>query len=668
MHMIPGKTKVKIELFKGITLTDILFGAFAIALLAFIVTSSIPGKFYIAGVLAIIVIFLFVRIDTEPNYVYVLHILRHYGYRRKYIKDQSDESLFLDHSAHLTDADVMREMLGYKQEDGGGEKPLSEKERKALRKEEDRILADKSVSQEEKDAVLARRRERIEQSARRMAEEKDAGTSRRNMEEIMPFTGIRDGYIEYGGQYFGAAIEIPPVEFRFFSPNRRETSIEQGLGKVLRSINPGYSANIIKLERPVFYDDYLRREYDKLERVKAAYEKGLLTEMELQSRVEIIYDRIYELQGLCYQEKIVIPFYYVVLFESDKRQLEIEVENALNSLRSGEMNPRRLDDKGLAVLLKYSNSLDFDERDIEKIAPENYCRWAMPNVVDIMPRRAEVNHIITHNFRIAGYPLSVGDAWLAGVFSMPATKCVIKCKPMDRAKAVKAIDRSLEELREQYSSTGVDSRRMELETHIDTLGELLSVLQQDNETLLETNVYVTAYDIALTQATPTMAQPGKSSLAKISSMRKAVRRLYQESGMRLNNMEFDQVHAFIGSQISGWDPMLQEGRGIPSNSLAAGYPWIYSTVSDVGGVHLGSSDGVPVFVDFFRRDSERLNSNVVIVGKSGSGKSYATKSLLSNLAADDSKIFILDPENEYTELAKNLQASLSTWATPSRAG
>ena len=45
---------------------------------------------------------------------------------------------------------------------------------------------------------------------------------------------------------------------------------------------------------------------------------------------------------------------------------------------------------------------------------------------------------------------------------------------------------------------------------------------------------------------------------------------------------------------------------------------------------------------------------MVIVGKSGSGKSYATKSLLANLAAEDSKIFILDPENEYTELAANL--------------
>ena len=65
------------------------------------------------------------------------------------------------------------------------------------------------------------------------------------------------------------------------------------------------------------------------------------------------------------------------------------------------------------------------------------------------------------------------------------------------------------------------------------------------------------------------------------------------------------------------------------------------------GICLGKSAGRPVFLDFFARNKERVNSNMVVIGKSGSGKSYATKSILANLAAENSKIFILDPENEY---------------------
>lgn len=645
-RLIPGKTKVQVELFKGVRLTDILVGLIAFLMIVFVVISSLPYKFYIVLGVLFIAGLLLMRMDTVPNYIYLVHMLRHFAYRRRYRRAVTDEQLL-----NSEDIDPESDAKATLDESEAEESP---KARKLRLQEEDRRLASEDISEEEKEKIRNRRKEEAQQAAERAILRKEQTEKAESIDRLTAFTDIQNGFICYGSSYYGAVLEIPAVEFRFFSQYRRVLTIENGLGKLLRTIHSTYGANIVKLERPIHYDAYLEKEHEKLEQLRQSFEKGMLSEEELKARVEIMYDRIAEMEKLCGDEKIVEPFYYIVLFDSDKRQLENQLSTALSTLISAEMQPKRLNDKELAVFLKYSNCLDFNEEEIAHIKPEDYARWAMPQSVKVKMRTVEVNRIVTHNMRVVDYPTTVSDAWLAGVFSMPATKCVVKCRPMDRDKSIRTIDRSLQELRGQYSSTGVDSKRIELQTHIETLGSLLAMLQQDNETLLEFSVYVTAYDLIATENNPNVISPAKSLLPRIPNMKRSVRKVWLESGIRLNNMEFNQMEAYIGAQISAWDPVHKESRGIPSNSLAAAYPWIYANVSDVGGIRLGKSDGVPVFVDFFRRDSERVNSNMVIVGKSGSGKSYATKSLLANLAAEDSKIFILDPENEYTELAQNL--------------
>ena len=718
-RLIPGKTKVHIELFRGVTLRDIIVGIVAMSMLIFVLLSNLPGKLWICLGVLFLTILLLVRLDEQPNYIYLLHILTFFGYKRHFERLQKDPQLVARGKGSLqkaaldvlfnesvadesprerksrraeekqrknrearenrrlrnpdTPEEVRQEILNRRRrEDEAERKSLSRKnvsvhrkrsvmehEEARLRREEDLRLKSKDITDAEREQIQARRAEKSRETMRLQAEAKDAEIKRLEMEEIIAFTGIQDGFIEYKNkEYYGAVLEIDPVEFRFFSEHRRANSIERCLGRILRSLHAGYSANLVKLERPIIYDSYLQREYEKLQALRETYENGFLSEEELQARVEIEYDRIKELQDLCGEHQVTTSFFYLVLYESDRRQLELRIREAQQLLENGEMSVRRLNDKELAVFLKYSNQIDFNERDAENLNPKDYVKWAMPETVDIKVRRVEINHVITHNFRVVNYPSLVDDAWLATVMSYPGTKVVLKCRPMDRAKAIRAIDHSLVELRGQWSSTGVDSKRMEIESHIGTLQELLATLQSDSESLLEVSIYVTAYDIAATRANPRIVQPKDSILPNINDMKRNVRRTWQENGFRLNNMEFDQVQAFIGAQVNALDPMVKEGRGISSNTVAACFPWVFAHTSDEGGVRLGESDGLPVFINFFRRDSERVNSNMVIVGKSGSGKSYATKSLLANLAAEDAKIFILDPENEYTELAANLHGQI----------
>lgn len=653
MWLIPGHTKVKLELFKGVGVVDAIIGIISIIFTVALFSSNFEHKFAIFVVFAFIVTLLVIRVDDEPNYTFLVRIIKHVAYPKRYVKAVSDEKLL----ASKKSVDEEGEEESAPQATGAQE--LEQAYKKFLKRDkrlferESRQLNSKKLTKEEEDAIWLERSKRSAEKKKLKREIKEMKKHMMDVEAISAFTGIHNNLIEYNGEYFGAAIEISPVEFRFFSKYRRQSSIQNGIAKILKTINPNYCANIIKIDRPVHYEKYLESDTNKLDILRNSYENGMMSEEEFKARSEIICDRVGELEKLVDEEAVIVPFYYLVLFDSDRGLLETQMFNAMDSLTHAELPAKRLNTKELAIFLKYTNHIDFDESEIDALEEDEYATWARPNDLLFKIRTSEIDHVVSHTMRVVNYQSMVNAAWLASVMSIPGTKVMVKAKPMNMEKAVKGIDRSLSELRSRLNSTGVDSKYLQLQAHIDSLAELLRTIQEDDENLLEVNIYITAYDVVSSERLQTIKE-GSSKLPRISSLKKTVRRIYRENGMRISGMDFEQVSGYIGGQVSGYDPMGKRGRGMPSSSISAGYPWVFSTVSDVGGMKLGSSDGVPVFIDFFRRDSERVNSNMVIVGKSGSGKSFAAKFILSNLAADDTKIFILDPENEYSELAENL--------------
>ena len=92
-------------------------------------------------------------------------------------------------------------------------------------------------------------------------------------------------------------------------------------------------------------------------------------------------------------------------------------------------------------------------------------------------------------------------------------------------------------------------------------------------------------------------------------------------------------------------------RGIHTSSLAAVFPFVSNAIVDEKGLLIGENK-LHVFVDFMRRDTEHLSSNMIVLGRPGSGKSYACKSIIAQLASCNTRVFILDPESETENLPK----------------
>jgi len=96
-------------------------------------------------------------------------------------------------------------------------------------------------------------------------------------------------------------------------------------------------------------------------------------------------------------------------------------------------------------------------------------------------------------------------------------------------------------------------------------------------------------------------------------------------------------------------------RVLPASSVANLYPFNYSGKTDSNGFYLGRDKfGSNIIVDFDKRDDDKTNPCILILGNSGQGKSYLLKLILCNILESGKNVICLDPEHEYVELAENI--------------
>ena len=454
-----------------------------------------------------------------------------------------------------------------------------------------------------------------------------------SMKEIIPFEKLyQDRYIDFA-EYYAQVIEIDPIEFSLLNQYKQEMLMET-FANVLRRLSNEQTASIVKLSKAMILDDYVYNEDKKYDTLLEMQFEGQVTKEEVERRAGVFEQRVSQLEELNRQDKIYKDYFYIVVYDKDREALDATTNGMVITLQNSitPMTSRKLYGHDLVVFMRANFGKEFDERELEVIPLSKQIDWATPNKIRFQASRVLINDKPYRNFVISDYPLQVPNAWGAPFFLLDRTRVVVKIKPVPKFQAEKSIDKAILEMEAKVYKTARSSKQIENQTHLDTLRELLASLKNNNEQFYNVNTFIMCEEPA----------------------RKEVRAILKQEGFKFSEMFGRQVDAFISSNISAYDNVKDTVRGIPTTSLAAVFPFISGALQDPGGIYLGYNE-YPVFVDFFKRDRERVNSNMMIIGKSGSGKSFATKTLLTNFAADNSKIFILDPENEYTFLCDSLK-------------
>lgn len=453
-----------------------------------------------------------------------------------------------------------------------------------------------------------------------------------DIKEMIAYEGIyQDKYIDFG-IYYAGVLEVQPMFFTLLTEYYQDNVIES-FANALRRLTADQTCEIIKLSKPMIFDRYIYNENHKYDVLYDLQYDGQISQAEIDARAPVFEERVSYYEQLNRATKIFQDHFYLVVYDKDREVLDTTLDGMISSMAAS-LNPiyaTRVVGPDLLVFLKANLGKDFDERELEVIPITEHQNWVTPSKIKFNIARYFIDDKCYRCYNLTDYPLQVGNAWGAQLFLMDRVKTVMKFSPIGRIDSEKQIDRAIMEMETKLAKSGRSSAQIELQTHLDTLRELLAGLKNSNQQLYNVNTYIVSEDAA----------------------KKDVKALLKQSGYKFSELFAKQVDGFICSGITKRDSMKSTMRGIPTTTLAATFPFISNSLLDPNGFYIGYNE-YPVFVDFFKRDRERVNSNMMVIGKSGSGKSYATKTLLTNLSADNCKIFILDPENEYKDLTFSL--------------
>ncbi len=453
-----------------------------------------------------------------------------------------------------------------------------------------------------------------------------------DIKEMIAYEGIyQDKFINFG-LYYGQVIEIQPMFFTLLTEYYQDNVIES-FANALRRLTPTQTCAIVKISKPMILDNYVHNENSKYEVLYDLQYDGQITQAEIDARAPIFEERVSMYEFLNRQSKIFKDHFYVIVYDKDREVLENTTRGMISAMASSlnPINAHVVTGTDLVVFLRANLGKDLDERDLEITPITEYINWATPKKIRFNIARYFINENCYRCFNLIDYPLQVGNAWGSQFFLLDRTRTVMKFNPIPKMESERQIDKAIMEMETKLYRSGRSSAQIELQTHVETLRGLLRDLKNNNQQLFNVNTYIISEDAA----------------------KKDVRAMLKQEGFKYSELFARQIDGFVSSNISRKDSVKSGLRGIPTSTLAATFPFISNSLQDPNGIYIGDNE-YPVFVDFFKRDRERVNSNMMVIGKSGSGKSFATKMLLTNFAADTCKIFILDPENEYQDLTRNL--------------
>ncbi|NLM63210.1 MAG: DUF87 domain-containing protein [Mollicutes bacterium] len=246
---------------------------------------------------------------------------------------------------------------------------------------------------------------------------------------------------------------------------------------------------------------------------------------------------------------------------------------------------------------------------------------------------------------VVSYPKMVNVGYLSALTSMSGVKVVIKHIPLPFSVLRRMINKEIADLKQRYQEEPDRTIQERIRQDYESLEYFVSMLAAS-----QSKIYDFQMHIMITA----------DSEEELISKKLQVKNYIEAMEMRAFPLRFEQEKV-LKSILPIYPPQDIEqriGTPMPSTTMAAMYPFIFDSIKDPGlstllGVDF--SGGVILFNQFLyqiKKEHNRNNANIIILGTSGSGKSTAAKLLLRSNFRNNHQIVVIDPEGELEEMTR----------------
>ncbi len=247
---------------------------------------------------------------------------------------------------------------------------------------------------------------------------------------------------------------------------------------------------------------------------------------------------------------------------------------------------------------------------------------------------------------VVSYPKVIVPGYLSSLTTgIPGVKMVIKHIPVSFDVLSKMLNKQLIDLKDKYQRESDQTLQERLRQDYESLESFIRVITTNQSKVFDFQLH-----IMITADT-------KEDLEK---RKLQVKNVLESMELRAISLRFEQEKV-LKSCLPIFEKQDIEdriGTPIPSPTLAAMYPFIFDSIKDQGlscllGVDF--SGGIVLFNQFLyqiKKEHNRNNANMIILGTSGSGKSTAAKLLLRSHIRNQYKIVAIDPEGELEDMTR----------------